>query len=61
MNGMKAKAERMKHAKRLTAEGLPRDANAWTPEDWRDLYLALEVAKAKIAKRHQCTSSTKPS
>ena len=51
-NGMKAKAERRKKAKRLTPDGLPRDANDWTEDDWRDLHVALERVKASVAARH---------
>lgn len=39
MNGMKAKAKRKRHAEQLTEDGLPRDPNAWTADDWREQLL----------------------
>ncbi len=53
MNGMKKKAERRERAKHYTEEGLPRDANAWTVQDWLDLYRGMEAIKKKIAARHK--------
>lgn len=53
MNGMKAKAARRQHRKRLTEDGIPRDANDWLYEDWQDLHWALEWVKRRIAERHK--------
>jgi hypothetical protein len=53
MNGMKAKKLRKQHAIRFDENGLPRDANEWTYEDWRDLHNALETIKANVSKRHE--------
>lgn len=53
MNGMRRNKLRREQAKRFTPDGLPRDPNAWTVEDFRDLYHAIEAAKAKIAARHR--------
>ncbi len=41
-----------RHRKRLNAEGLPVDANDWTPADWQDLHEAVERVKRNIARRH---------
>jgi hypothetical protein len=53
MNGMKEKAARRENQKRMTVEGLPRDANDWTEEDWADLHHAIEHIKEKVAARHR--------
>ena len=53
MNGMKTKAERTRHAKRYTSEGLPRDANEWTVADWADLWRAMRRVVRSVAKRHK--------
>lgn len=50
---MKKKAARREHARRFTADGLPRDAREWTVDDWRDLYEAMEAARRRIAERHK--------
>jgi Trm5-related predicted tRNA methylase len=53
MNGMQKKRLRREHAKRFTADGLPRDAREWTEADWRDLHDAMERVKENVRKRHQ--------
>lgn len=53
MSGMQRKKQRRDHEKRLTEHGLPRDANDWTADDWRDLYLATEWVKRRVAARHK--------
>lgn len=53
MNGMKAKAERLKHDRLFTRDGIPRNAIDWTVEDWRDLHRAIEKVKRSISKRHR--------
>ncbi len=53
MNGMKAKKLRIAHDKRFTQDGLPRDKNDWTEDDWRDLHEALESVKRKVKERHK--------
>lgn len=52
MNGMKAKAARKRLAAKFDRDGVPKDVNDWTEDDWRDLYFAITEAKAKIATRH---------
>lgn len=54
MNGMKRKAERIRHAARYTSEGLPRNANEWTVADWADLWRAMQNVKRKVKARHKC-------
>ncbi len=53
MNGMKANKSRLAYDKRYTQEGLPRDANEWTVQDWCDLWRSIKRATAKIRKRHK--------
>jgi hypothetical protein len=38
---------------RLSPDGLPIDARDWTEEDWRDLHVAIERIKARVAARHK--------
>ncbi len=57
MNGMKAKAARLKERQRFTDEGLPRNPNDWLEEDWRDLHEAIEEIKAKIKRRHEAKAA----
>jgi hypothetical protein len=52
MNGMQAKKIKRAHSARFTADGLPRDANAWTYDDWRDLWHAMQTVIVKVSKRH---------
>jgi hypothetical protein len=52
MNGMKAKAERRRHANQFTEDGIPRDANDWTEDDWRDLFMAMKWVQKRIRRRH---------
>lgn len=33
---------------RLDENGLPRDPNAWTAADWRDLHTALETVRRLV-------------
>ena len=54
MNGMKAKKQRHDHAKRFTADGLPRDPRKYTVEDWRDVFETVEALRKRIAERHKC-------
>jgi hypothetical protein len=49
---MKAKRERRERAKRLTEDGLPRDARDWTEDDWRALHEGLERIKARVRNNH---------
>jgi hypothetical protein len=51
-NGMSRKARERRHKIKWTEDGLPRDAQDWTIEDWADLYYGLEAIKRKIAARH---------
>ena len=37
---------------RLDENGLPRDPNAWTAADWRDLHTALETVRRLVGDRH---------
>ena len=53
MNGMKAKAARLKNAKRFTPEGLPRDAKDWLVADWIDLHRAMKWVERRIRERHR--------
>lgn len=39
-------------AGRYDENGLPRDANAWTADDWRDLHTALETVRRLVGDRH---------
>ena len=41
-------------------DGIPVNPNDWTVEDWKDLYLSLEFAKARIRKRHEKSSNKRP-
>lgn len=52
VNGMKRKAQRRERAKRFTEDGLPRDANDWTEDDWRALHKAMEQVKEKVRANH---------
>lgn len=52
MNGMKGKKERREQAKRFTEDGLPRNPNDWTEDDWRALHVAMEAAKREIRGSH---------
>lgn len=52
MNGMKEKSDRRKKSIRYTEDGLPRDVNDWTVEDWIDLHKGMEAIKRKIRQRH---------
>jgi hypothetical protein len=52
-NGMKRKKTKREYAKRWTDEGLPRDAKDWAEEDWRDLHVAMEEVKRRVARRHR--------
>lgn len=38
--------------RRLSDDGLPIDAKAWTEADWRDLHEAIETMKRKVSERH---------
>lgn len=42
----------MNAKKRLTPEGLPRDARDWTEADWHDLHAALETVRRLVGLRH---------
>lgn len=42
-----------KAKKRLTEDGLPVDALAWTEADWSDLFHAINRATKLIAARHK--------
>lgn len=53
MNGMKRKADRKRHAARYTSEGLPRDPNEWTVQDWASLWRAMKRVVRTVAKRHK--------
>jgi nucleotidyltransferase/DNA polymerase involved in DNA repair len=39
--------------RKFSEDGLPRDANDWTVDDWRDLWRAYRQAVRRIAKRHR--------
>lgn len=56
---MRDKARRRAHAKRFTEDGLPRDANEWTEEDWRTLYEALETVTRKVRDNHELSTRNK--
>ena len=49
---MKAKKLRRQHAVRFDENGLPRDANEWTEQDWRDLHEAMQRVIEKVGGRH---------
>lgn len=53
MNGMKRKAERKRQAKQFTPDGLPRNANDYSVDDWRTIHTHLEAIKREIAARHR--------
>jgi hypothetical protein len=53
MTGMQRKAARRALARQYTADGLPRDARNWWPEDWASLHRHLEAARREIAERHK--------
>lgn len=53
MTGMQRKARERQRARQYTPDGLPRDPNAWTVQDWADLYRAVESVKRRVAARHQ--------
>lgn len=53
MNGMKRKADRLAKARRYTKDGLPRDANEWTVQDWADLWRAMRRVISSVGKRHK--------
>jgi hypothetical protein len=53
MNEMKAKAERLRFALRLTTGLIPSSAFAWTVEDWQTLWLHMQAAIEEIAARHK--------
>ena len=53
MNGMKRKADRLAKARRYTKDGMPRDANEWTVQDWADLWRAMRRVVRTVAKRHK--------
>ena len=57
---MKDKARRRALAKKYTEDGLPRDSNEWTEEDWRDLHNALETIKKKVGQRHDRRRVSEP-
>lgn len=38
---------------KLHKSGVPMDKNDWTVKDWRDLYVAIQDAIAKISARHK--------
>jgi hypothetical protein len=38
---------------RLTADGVPVDANDWLEADWIDMHYTLERLKHRIAARHR--------
>jgi sugar (pentulose or hexulose) kinase len=45
-----------KHKRRLrklTEDGLPRDANEWTEDDWRELWRLYREAVRRIGERHK--------
>lgn len=52
MTGIKRKAARRAREKRVTPEGLLRDAKDWTVADWKSLFVHIEAAKKEIAERH---------
>lgn len=53
MNGMKKKSQRRKRSARFTEDGIPRDPNEWSAEDWASLHRAVEQAKKEISERHR--------
>lgn len=53
MNGMQSKAARRRYAAAWSEDGLPKDASAWTIQDWKDLWEAMRTAAKKIAARHK--------
>jgi len=42
----------MAYKTKFTKIGLPKDADDWTVEDWRELFEGIEHIKARIAARH---------
>lgn len=60
MNGMTRKKQQRDHARRYTADGLPRDARDWTEDDWRALHEAMETAKAKVRSNHERRNEDNP-
>ena len=54
MNGMKAKAERLRLARKYK-DGIPIDPKEWTAADWLTLHRGVERIKARIRNRHERT------
>lgn len=49
---MREKKQRKQYAAQWTAEGLPRDPNAWTYDDWASLWRAYQQIVREVAGRH---------
>lgn len=55
---MKAKAARRRYAARYDENGVPRDVNDWTIQDWKDLHEAMQTVIRKVGERHHPESAT---
>lgn len=53
MNGMTRKKLRIANAKRYTSEGVPRDPNEWTVNDWRELWRAMKRVVKTVGSRNK--------
>ncbi len=53
MNGMRDKKRRKQYAAQWTAEGLPRDPNAWTVEDWAAMWRFYQKMVSEVSEAHK--------